>query len=327
MKALTGLVRAPAALTAPGDLLCGTVTADSQGGMVGSTLLAHQPTHNTSGQGGPTMKALARLVRAPAALTVPGDVLCGAVAADSRGGVVGKAVSSVLLYWSGMALNDYVDRHIDAVERPDRPIPSGAVSPRAALGVAAGLTGASLAVAAVVGGRRHLCTRAIPLAAAVWAYDLALKKTAAGPVAMAVARFLDVLSGADRVRAALPAAALVGLHTLAVTRLSLHEVHGGNAAAPRAALVTTAAVGAGAVRGGVFSAGAGACYLAVCAPAQVSAVREPTAGRVRRAVGVGIHGLIPLQAALIARKRPALAVPVAALLPLARRLGRRVSPT
>ncbi|WP_375373510.1 UbiA family prenyltransferase, partial [Micromonospora sp. ATA51] len=45
------------------------------------------------------------------------------------------AGASVLLYWAGMAANDWADRHLDAVERPERPIPSGRVSPPAALGL------------------------------------------------------------------------------------------------------------------------------------------------------------------------------------------------
>lgn len=50
-----------------------------------------------------------------------------------------------LITAAGNVINDYFDRDIDAVNRPDRPIPSGEVSPEAALGYsiilfAAGLT-------------------------------------------------------------------------------------------------------------------------------------------------------------------------------------------
>jgi len=38
-----------------------------------------------------------------------------------------------LITGGGNAINDYFDREIDAVNRPDRPIPSGRISPRAAL--------------------------------------------------------------------------------------------------------------------------------------------------------------------------------------------------
>ncbi|WP_220213223.1 UbiA family prenyltransferase, partial [Streptomyces shenzhenensis] len=140
---------------------------------------------------------LAQLVRAPAALSVPGDVLAGAAAAGHPLGVrtVGVIGSSVCLYWAGMALNDYTDATVDAVERPERPVPSGRVPRRTALAVAGALTGGGLTLAAASGGRRSLMG-AFPLAAAVWAYDLKLKSTPAGPAAMASARALDVLAGA-----------------------------------------------------------------------------------------------------------------------------------
>ena len=44
-----------------------------------------------------------------------------------------------LLYVSGMYLNDAFDNEIDAVERPDRPIPAGAVSLNTVFAVGFGL--------------------------------------------------------------------------------------------------------------------------------------------------------------------------------------------
>ncbi|HEY9373608.1 SCO3242 family prenyltransferase, partial [Streptomyces sp.] len=191
-------------------------------------------------------RALVELVRAPAALTVPGDVLAGAAAAGRplRGSTAGLAAASVCLYWSGMALNDYADREVDAEERPGRPIPSGRVAPRTALAVATGLGGAGLALAAAAGGRRALGV-AVPLAATVWAYDLRLKDTPYGPAAMAAARGLDVLMGAGTGawRRALPAALTVAGHTYALTTVSRKEVEGAAASLPAAALATSVAVG------------------------------------------------------------------------------------
>ena len=86
----------------------------------------------------PTAADLAELVRLPAVLSVPGDVLVGAAASGQVGNVgrtAGLVASSSCLYLAGMALNDYADREVDAVERPGRPIPSGRVSPGFALGV------------------------------------------------------------------------------------------------------------------------------------------------------------------------------------------------
>ncbi|MFE3031109.1 UbiA family prenyltransferase [Streptomyces canus] len=141
-------------------------------------------------------RAWAELLRLPALFTVPGDALAGAAAASARptSRTLLAIASSLCLYEAGMALNDWADRDVDAVERPHRPLPSGRVHPAAALGAACALTGAGLTLAACAG--RPALTVAVPLAATVWAYDLALKNTPAGPFAMATARGLDLLLGA-----------------------------------------------------------------------------------------------------------------------------------
>ncbi|RSN78712.1 prenyltransferase [Streptomyces sp. WAC 05379] len=390
---------------------------------------------------------LALLVRAPAALSVPGDVIAGAVAAGRPLGArtFGVIGSSVCLYWAGMALNDYADAAVDGVERPDRPVPSGRVPRRTALAVAGGLTAAGLGLSAVAGGRRSVCA-ALPLAGLVWAYDLKLKSTAAGGFAMAGARMLDVVAGAvvpgsgaqpagvALRRAAVPAA-VVGAHTGTLMALSRHEIGGAPVRVPAATLAVSAVTALAAavpvarsdsgsagpgrlssaapsrqvaqfpaplkgvaaaarlgelcaapseglraaafarfrapaseglravVSGGlrvpaaeglrvaaseklravvfgrsgtvsagtlpaVVAAGAALAYLGAYGSAQVRALREPSAGNVRRAVGAGILGLMPLQAALIARGgSPRVAAALGVVHPLARRLARRISPT
>ncbi|MFF8395962.1 SCO3242 family prenyltransferase [Streptomyces sp. NPDC016172] len=317
--------------------------------------------------------AWAELARGPAALTVPGDVIAGAVSACRPLGrrVVGLAAASTCLYWAGMALNDYADRETDARERSHRPVPSGRVRPGTALAIAAGCTAGGLGLAALSGGRRSLCT-AVPLAALVWAYDLSLKSTPLGPAAMAGARALDVLLGATApggpetevaLRRALRPAALMAVHTGAVTVLSRREVEGAHPALPAATLAVTAAITAaaaapqadlrhatlhnattptphprGATRrllfGGLDTPAQGASavlaglYGVVAGAAQYAAVRDPRPDRIQRAVRGGIHAMVPLQASLAARAGAvAAAVSVSALLPLARRLGRRVSVT
>jgi hypothetical protein len=298
------------------------------------------------------LRPLAELVRAPAALTVPGDIVAGAAAAGwpFGAGTAALAGSSVCLYWAGMALNDYADREVDSKERPGRPIPSGRVSPGTALAVAAGLTAGGIGLAGVAGGRRALAVT-VPLAATVWAYDLArvpagpgrsvpVKSTWAGPVLMAAARGLDVMTGAGRgrLRSALPAAITVSAHTLAVTMLSRSETSGAEPSAPLAAMAATGLVAAGALiagpprPAGLWSRLAGAASLAAfattCGQAQSAAVQLPSPRRLQRAVGAGILGMIPLQAGLTARAGsvPA-ALAIAAALPAARRLSARISPT
>lgn len=326
----------------------------------------------------PTPQAVAELVRLPAVLSVPGDVLLGAAASGQhrdlrRAG--GLAAASSCLYLAGMALNDYVDRDVDARERPGRPIPSGRVTPGFALGLAGGLTAASTALALAADGPRALAV-AGPLAGAVWAYDLALKQTPAGPGGMSACRALDVLMGAGPhgARRALAAAGVVGAHTAVVTSVSRSEAHGATPGVGRAALAATAGVaGAAALVAGrgagsngtagprpVRSAGVGrrlrrfaaagprlsrsdlvgaglrraaalgllGAYAAAVGRAHADAARDPSPERLQRAVGVGVLGLMPLEAGLLAGAGALIpAGGVAALWPLARSLARRRSVT
>lgn len=279
---------------------------------------------------------LAELVRLPAALTVPGDTLAGTVAAGPlTARSAAMPVASICLYWAGMALNDWSDRDLDAVERPERPIPSGRVRPEQALALAAGLTAAGVGAATYVGGRRAAGVAAV-LAGVVWAYDTRLKHGPLGPAAMATARGLDVLLGsaaAGRTRAgALPAALLAG-HTASVTLLSRGEVHGTRPETARAAVGVTASVAAlsaasgGAGRTAALSLALAATYAADVGRAQSAAIGTPDADVVRRATGAGIRGMIPLQAALVARRSPWLALGLLAAGPVVRAASKVVSPT
>ncbi|MBN0041617.1 UbiA family prenyltransferase [Cellulosimicrobium cellulans] len=284
------------------------------------------------------------LVRAPAVLSVVGDTLAGAAAAGHaltpRRALL--PVASACLYAGGMALNDYADRHLDAVERPERPIPSGRIPERRALQVAVGLTAAGVGLAAAGGGARALAV-AVPLAASVWTYDTVAKEHAVGPVVMAACRGLDVLLGAGvgHLRAALPAAAGMAVHTAGVTFVSRGEVHGTTsslaAGVAAATAVGGAVVGVGALRrgrgvgpgrptrvatavAGVVAAGA---YLATALPRQVDAAITPSAGNAFAATKAGIRAMLPLQAAWAARGGSLASVGVLAGVEVAGRLLRR----
>ncbi|MFQ6853532.1 SCO3242 family prenyltransferase [Streptomyces sp. 35M1] len=246
-----------------------------------------------AGRGTPRvrLRAWAELLRVSALFSVPGDALAGAAAVGRRPGrgTAPAIGASLCLYEAGMALNDWADRDEDAIDRPHRPIPSGRISPAAALGAAGVLTAAGLALAARAG--RPALTVATGLAATVWAYDLHLKHTKAGPAAMAAARSLDLLLGAtataegpapgagtpgggrlsDNVAGvtaaataaavptpgtltaslpALPAALVLGAHTYGVTAVSRHEAQGGSTGVPLAVLATTTALAAAVLGGG-----------------------------------------------------------------------------
>lgn len=204
-------------------------------------------------------RAWVELLRLPALFTVPGDALAGAATTGLRPNhrTLLAIGSSLCLYEAGMALNDWADRAEDAVERPERPLPSGRITPPAALAAAAALTVTGLALASRAG--RPSLTMASTLAGTVWAYDLGLKHTPAGPAAMAAARGLDLLLGATAtagpghgpsIKAAAPSAGVLAAHTLAVTVVSRREAQGGSSTAPLAALAATAVL-AGLVGGGI----------------------------------------------------------------------------
>ncbi|MFC8830787.1 UbiA family prenyltransferase [Streptomyces sp. NPDC057137] len=167
----------------------------------------HQPPRaDPRTSAGQDLRAWAELLRVSALFTVPGDALAGAASAGVRPnrGTALAVGASLCLYEAGMALNDWADRDEDAVERPHRPIPSGRITPNAALAAAGGLTATGLLLASRAG--RPALALSTALAATVWAYDLRLKHTAAGPAAMGAARALDVLLGATATRSAIGAA-------------------------------------------------------------------------------------------------------------------------
>ncbi|MGW7411313.1 SCO3242 family prenyltransferase [Streptomyces sp. NPDC054863] len=155
---------------------------------------------------GADVRAWLELLRVSALLTVPGDALAGAAALSVRPnrGTALALASSLCLYEAGMALNDWADRAEDAQDRPHRPIPSGRITPSAALSAACTLSAAGLFLASRAG--RPALAAATAVTATVWAYDLKLKHTALGPATMATARALDLLMGAVATGAAAPGA-------------------------------------------------------------------------------------------------------------------------
>jgi 4-hydroxybenzoate polyprenyltransferase len=278
-----------------------------------------------------------RLTRAPAALTSLGDAVAGAGAARRplRGRRLLLPLASAALYGAGMALNDWADRRRDATERPERPIPAGEIQPAQALIVAVGLTGVGLTLAAAGGGRAGLGA-GLPVAAAVWAYDLLLASTPAAAAGMAACRALNVMLGAGTWRsgAGVLAAATMATHTVGVTVLSSGEVRGAAPRAAEAALVATAVAGTAALAGPAraprhraAAAVLGALYLATVGSRQAAVLRAPDAAAVRAATVAGVHGMIPLQAAVAARSGSWFgAAAVTAALPLARRLAKGATP-
>ncbi len=108
-------------------------------------------------------------------------------------------LASVLLYEAGMVLNDVCDAELDAVERPERPIPSGRVSKRNALWVGIALLVGGVFTAYIVTLLTHQWQTtqiAFLLATTIVGYNVGVNSTRLGPLAMGGCRMMNVLLGA-----------------------------------------------------------------------------------------------------------------------------------
>lgn len=148
------------------------------------------------------LAAWGRLLRLPNLLTVPGDPAAGFLLAGGTlgGGVAWRLAAAVSIsmcfYIFGLILNDFCDIEKDRRERPDRPLPGGAINKWVALVVGIGSACLGL-VAAFLAGQKVLMTAA-GLLAAIVLYDCAIKKIpAAGPLNMGLCRGLSVILGAS----------------------------------------------------------------------------------------------------------------------------------
>ncbi len=171
-----------------------------------------------------------RLRLAPTALS---NVIAGAALAgwtlDARLWVM-LLTWTLALYMLGMGLNDYADRKRDSVTSPERPIPSGKISTRAAR------RALILLFMVVVSGLIWMPQESRIFAAAaivfVALYDLVVKEVPLlGPLAMGAVRTSIVLVGAACAGAAtdslvLSHALVIGLFTAAVTHFSQEEERG-----------------------------------------------------------------------------------------------------
>jgi 4-hydroxybenzoate polyprenyltransferase len=256
------------------------------------------------------VRAYAQLVRLPNVFTAAADVSIGLLASretNSRFTIVGLITSSACLYCAGMALNDYFDRAIDRKERPQRPIPSGAISQQAACGLAAALSVTALGLTLNIGSLAGLVAGI--LLALVLAYDAGLKSTLVGPLAMAGCRFLNVLLGFTANPQSLASwptswapAAIVGTYVFGVTVFARDEVDMSQSGRLRVAsgICAVAILFAALVRINETSMhlylGA-ALALMLLVPA-VDAINTPSPGKVQRFVKSAILGIVLLDSAL-----------------------------
>lgn len=273
------------------------------------------------------LRAYLELLRISNVLTAVADVWMGMIVATGTLAPASVSVpltlASVLLYLSGMVLNDYCDAEKDARERPTRPIPSGRIAKRTAAILGYGLIAGGLVSAAAAGlavGNPSPLLLAGCLAYWVVFYNRH-KATLLGPLLMAMCRMTNVLlglsasevfvngSGEGKQYAFIAAGHL--LYVLGLTLFARHETTENS----RAWLTLAASVsiaGLATYAGGAIYLG-GALTLAVpkfqwgllwvviallIARRYVAAILQPTPRHIQSAVGNAIQSIILIDAAL-----------------------------
>lgn len=258
------------------------------------------------------VRGYVELLRPPNVTTALADVLAGYGAAglgypQRLGWLLG---ATACLYGGGVVLNDYFDRRLDAVERPERPIPSGRVRPATAAAFGAGLLLAGIVFAQRATLEAALVASAIALLAVL--YDRWGKHNAlVGPVNMGACRGLNLLLGVAAVPAALAErwelAFLPFLYIWAVTVVSRGEVHGGRSNIAAFALVALSVVFVALLVLAAQSAAGRAAAVVLTlvlawrvGPPFWRARSDPRPETVRHAVKTGVLSLVLLDAALSA---------------------------
>ncbi|MEM7379755.1 MAG: UbiA-like protein EboC, partial [Bacteroidota bacterium] len=191
---------------------------------------------------GPVLKGYLQLTRPANLPTAAADILAGLAIA----GVISAleqlpntsdlylnclllVCASVFLYAGGVVLNDYFDREIDKLERPERPIPSGLIEAGSAalFGFSLLLLGVIFAfITSTLSG-----VIALILALSIVLYDaISNKNVFFGPLNMGICRGLNLILGISVLGSIVPwKLALIPLiYIFAITLISRGEVHGNN---------------------------------------------------------------------------------------------------
>ncbi|MGO4919683.1 UbiA-like protein EboC [Maribacter spongiicola] len=188
------------------------------------------------------LMGFARLARPANLPTAAADILAGITIAfylkniealkfltEQRGDVLLLVFSSVALYAGGVVFNDVFDAELDAIERPERAIPSGLVPKREAIyfGTILMLIGVTLAFKCnMLSG-----IISVVLTIAILTYDGYFKQFGfAGPLNMGVCRGLNLLMGMSilGILSHCYIALVPVVYIFAITLISRGEVNGNN---------------------------------------------------------------------------------------------------
>jgi 4-hydroxybenzoate polyprenyltransferase len=240
----------------------------------------------------------------PNVFTATADISVGLLAGQVGGSTAFATLgASACLYASGIVWNDYFDRKIDAVERPDRPIPSGAVPEHLARMLAIGLMVMGLALGWLASPSAGW--HAGLLAVLILAYNAGLKSSALGPIAMGGCRAVNILLGFSGTTVDWPlriaCAAVVGSYIVGITIFARDEA--GLSRRSRLALGAAIVLIATLAAGTIPAVGSVQLYLlaalfTLLATRAHAAWQDAKPSTVQRFVKTGILGLIVLDAAL-----------------------------
>ncbi len=218
-------------------------------------------------------------------------------------------VSTIGLYGGGVVLNDVFDAELDAVERPERAIPSGRVSlgQASALGVGLLLAGIALAFfySPATGG-----TAALIAGLAVFYNRFGKHMSWFGPINMGLCRGFNLLlgvgaAGPTAVQSLWWLAVVPVIYIAAITMISRDEVHGGKrltlyAAAGFYLLVSTAqlvmAVSANTL---MLTVSFVLLHLFLIGRPLLKAIQHPIGPNIGGAVKAGVLSLIVMDAAWV----------------------------
>ena len=302
-----------------------------------------------------TFRAYMELIRPANVVTAFADILAGFAAAGAlrrlltsteplgaseqlysagmAGDLTWLLLSTAGLYAGGVVLNDVFDAELDAVERPERPIPSGRISRTRAGTVGTALILAGTAAAAFV-NLTAFAVAALVAACAVL-YDAAGKHhTLLGPVNMGLCRGGNLMLGVSVLPAmivelwflALIPVAYIG----AVTAISTGEVSGGSRATGLVAILLVGLVVTALLLLGIrldyriwYALPFVALLTVLVLPTYVRAAAHPVPDKLRLAVKTGVLSLVVMDAALAAGFAGWVAGAITlCLLPLSMLLGR-----
>lgn len=145
--------------------------------------------------------------------------------------VVLLCLSTIGLYSGGIIMNDVFDAELDAKERPERPIPSGLVSKKAATLFGGVFFFIGIFAAGLYNPASQYLAAAIMISALV--YDRFLKhNTVFGPLNMGLCRGLNLLLGISIIPSAIQQwwflALVPVVYIASITMISRGEVHGGS---------------------------------------------------------------------------------------------------